>query len=408
VQIVMGAQSCGFGPVSKLVAVSRLLTEHRRIFIGRTVALEFAMANSGAFDEIYDEDALTPVTVRGLIESSELAISVMSANLVFQAAEAGTDAVLIDSLFPFWKLDRSIAEIEKAVDRAVRTSMSVLDMLSEHERVIAAHLIARKSLIQGTEGTRERLGMMSAKARESAIVTSPIIDEQNLARARDSQGEAETRLIINIGGFQNFHLGYQRNNGYLRLIRRWVADLVQDWPELSPAMVCSGAYGSQAAELPGPAVMNVSFRLLPQAELFTAIRNSPYYFLTPGFTSVCEAVALDRLPLALPEQHYGHVFNIQTFSNTTFGCMACRLADCLPDYSVPEGDLPGTRAIARYADRIVDDDELYARFREAINIKIDNYLQLSDQQVTTAIKELEAAFSGVELATVLNMAIDRS
>jgi BarA-like signal transduction histidine kinase len=405
-QIVMGAQSCGFGPVAKLVAVSRLLNGHKRIFIGQTVALDFARANSDAFEEVYDESELTAATVRSLIETSGLAISVMSASLVFQAAEAHRDAVLIDSLFPFWKITTSMSAIEATVDRAVRTSTSVLQALSEHEQVLAAHLLARRSLIQAAEGARERLAIMPARIRESAIITSPIIDEQNLEHARNSDGKAEAQLVINIGGFQNFYLDYKRNNQYLRLIRRWVADLVRDWPEMSPVMVCSGAYGQQASELSHPTAENVSFRLLPQPEFFAAVRNSPYYFLTPGFTAVCEAVALGRLPLALPEQHYGHVFNVRALANTTFGGMACRLADTLPDSPVPEADLPGTRAIAEYAGQIVASEELYAHFRETINKRIDSYVGLSDQQVSAAIKELGAVFSGMRLPAALNLAID--
>ncbi|GAA0457388.1 hypothetical protein ABZ951_03835 [Streptomyces sp. NPDC046215] len=413
-RIVMGAQNCGFGPAAGLVAVSRLLAGHERIFVGDGVAAAFARRNADAFDAVRDTAGAGPAAIDELLRTSDRVVSVMDAALALRAVVAGRPVVMVDSLLSFWQLTRPLAGIRALCASMPRSSFHAADRhlssLSAHERVIAAHLLATHSVVQNFPGVGERAAELAGPGGTGPVVhvTGPIIDVdglRGLPHTARSRAEPEYDLLVNIGGFKNFLLDFDVNNDYLRLLHRWTGDLLRDWPRFPRVLVCGGPFGEHREQDISAAGRHATCRFLPQRALLRQVAGTPHYLLTPGLTALHEAVALGRLPLALHEQHYAHVFTVRRLGGTLFGRTAGRFADVLPEQRIPEDDVAGTAALVEIAGRIREDDGLYARFRRTFNERIERYVSLTPAQRRAGVAELRDALGGEPLSSALAEAV---
>ncbi|MFJ8623729.1 hypothetical protein ACIRD3_12905 [Kitasatospora sp. NPDC093550] len=407
-RLVMGAQNCGFGPAAELVAVSRALPDHHRTFVGDGVAAEFALRNPDAFDEL----RVPPPARRELhhlLRDCDRVVSVMDADLVLRAALADRPVILVDSLFSFWRTDRPLADIRRLCASLPRTGFAAADRhlaeLSPHERVLAAHLLATHSVVQNFPGVRQRIAEFAALGIGRVPRTSgALIDHDGLratGRTEPSRSPAAYDLLVNLGGFRNFLLDFDAHNDYLLLIERWLPDLLRDWPRFHKVLVCGGPFGGHRARTVELAGRQADCRLVPQRELLQHVAVTPHHLMTPGLTALHEALALGRLPLCLPEQHYAHLFTVRRLGQTLFGKTALSLTDLLPDHPVPDDDFTGTAALVEMAGRIRRDDTHYSRFRRRLNERIEQYLDLSPTQHLYAVDELRTALDGPPLSEVL-------
>lgn len=398
----MAAQSFGFGPISKLAAISRLLAEHERLFLGSGSSLQFAQANKTAFDQVCDSEKVDQYHWTELVAGADLLISVMSPEAVFQAVASRRPVIFIDSLFAFWRLERGLAHVVRHLRPDKTSILDVCAKLTVHEAMVAAHLLADVSLVQHGPGADERVMELSAAARGDLLLTGPIIDTQairNTANSRRPAKSSSTSLLINIGGFKNPFVDYEIKNSYLRLLSRWCGDLPVDWPMFDQIVVCGGAYDGSFEANPSD---RLQYALLSQSDFLRAVCESSYYFMTPGLTSLNEAVALKVLPFALPEQHYGHVHNIRALKGTLFAGLASTLGDCVDGYSVPDSDEEGTAAILSAIESILSDQSLYGRFRRTMNSRIDRFLQTPDAVRSAAVDELRSVFDGPDVTEVVS------
>ncbi|MCC3777285.1 hypothetical protein [Streptomyces sp. UNOB3_S3] len=405
-RVVMGAQNCGFGPVAELAAVSRLLACHERVFVGDGVAAAFARANPDAFDDI------RPVSgaVDALLESSDHVVSAMDADLALRAVVARRPVVMVDSLFGFWRLERPLARIHGLCESLPRTGFAAADAhlreLSPHERIVAAHLLATDSVVQNFPGADVRIAAFTALGSGPAVhPTGPIIDHSVIDRTGlpGASGEAppEYDLLVNVGGFRNFLLDFESNNDYLLLLGRWLEDLPRDWPRFRRVLVCGGPFAGHRERTVSSAGRETAFRCLPQREVLRQVANTPAYLLAPGLTALHESLTLGRLPLALHEQHYAHVFTVRRLGGTLFGRTANRFSDVVPYDDVPEDDFAGTAALVRIAGRIRTDDGLYAAFRRSFNERVERYLALTPAQRRDGVRELRDILGGEPVASVV-------
>ncbi|GHG75191.1 hypothetical protein [Streptomyces griseocarneus] len=421
-RILLGAQNCGFGPASVLVAVSRLLPGHERVFVGDGVAAAFARRNSdafGAIHELTDPYGQQSVLLDRLLAGSDQIVSVMDADLVLRAVVARRPVVLVDCLFGFWRHRHSLTRIRRLCADMPRTSFPAarrhLDCLSPHERVLAAHLLADHSVVQNFPGVSRRMAEFTDAGAGGAMhLTGPLVDLEGLREAREGKregsGPAGSRpegsgpdydLLINTGGFKNFLLDFDTNNDYLRLIDRWIPDLLRDWPRFTRVLVCGGPYAGHRESTLRSAGRRVDRRHLPQRELLRQVAATPHCLLAPGLSALHEATLLGRLPLALHEQHYAHVFTLRHLAGTLFGHQAGRFADVLPGHALPEDDLAGTEALVAVAGRIREDDSLYARFRDTFNERIERYLCLTPEQRHGGVAELRRLLDGPPAPAVI-------
>ncbi|MFE3738172.1 hypothetical protein [Streptomyces sp. NPDC059134] len=407
-RIVMGAQNCGFGPAAELVAVSRLLPGHHRVFVGDGVAASFACRNADAFDVIHVMSRSEPVqaaALDALLASCDQVVSVMDAELALRAVVAGRPVVMVDSLFGFWRAERPLAAIGALCAGLPRSSFAAADRhlapLSAHERVLAAHLLARHGIVQNFPGVTDRTAAFAALGTGPVThLSGPLID---LAGVGDVPrgGAPEYDLLINIGGFRNFLLDFDVNNDYLRLLDRWIPDLLRDWPRFPRVLVCGGPFGGRRERSYETAGRRADCRLLPQRALLRQVASVPHYLLAPGLTALHEALALGRLPLGLHEQHYAHLFTVRGLGATLFGRAAGRFADVLPGRRIPEDDVAGTAALVRTAARVRADDTLYALFRRTLNERIEDHVALTAAQRDHGVEELRGVLGGPPLPSVL-------
>lgn len=109
--IVFTAQSFGFGPVSKMLAVSESIRDARKIFFGASVAYDLAKLHK--FDEIHDFSHEDHEEIRELLQRCDLFINVMDFPLCQIARLADVPYFLIDSLLWFWpELPEGIREAD--------------------------------------------------------------------------------------------------------------------------------------------------------------------------------------------------------------------------------------------------------------------------------------------------------
>lgn len=406
-RIVMGAQNCGFGPAAELVAVSRLLSGHERIFVGDGVAAAFARRNADAFDEIRETTGSASTVIDGLLEGCDQVVSVMDAELVVQSVVAGRPVVMVDSLLSFWQLRRPLTGIRDLCDSMPRSSFAAADRhlgaLSPHERVIAAHLLATHGVVQNFPGVPQRMAELVGPGEgmgPAMHVTGSVIDVEGL-RNLPRDAEPEYDLLINVGGFKNFLLDFDVNNDYLRLLHRWLVDLLRDWRRFARVLVCGGPFGAHREQTVTAAGRQAECRFVPQRALLRHVASTPHYLLAPGLTALHEAIALAQLPLAIHEQHYAHVFTVRQLDGTLFGRMAGRFADVLPHHHIAEDDFAGTADLVRIAGRIREDDELYAGFRQTFNERIEQYVSLTPEQREQGVKELRNVLDGDPISSVM-------
>jgi hypothetical protein len=404
-KILMGAQSCGFGPISKLAALSLLVPQHHRVFCGDTVASLYARRNAEAFDELYDTGEPGGGPRSDLLATSDWVVSVMDADLVMRAFAADRPVVMVDSLFSFWQHERPLADLAELCRRAPRGPadrvLSHFEALRPHERILAAHMLATHSVVQNFQGVQERIDRFADLGVGRLHLTGSIVDADALAGAATG-GEPDCDLLINIGGFKNFLLDFDVNNAYLKLFDRWIPDLLSDWKRFAEVTVCCGAFGDGREREVSVGSSRARLRMLSHRDFLRTVATASHYMLTPGLTAIHESVALRQFPMALPEQHFGHVFNLESLPGTLFHRIGARLSAVVPDHPVPQDDFEGTAAINEIAERIGADAWLYKRFRNMMNEWIETFVALDVEQRAAGVEELGGRLGGRPLREVVD------
>jgi hypothetical protein len=409
-RILSSAQACGFGPISKLVAISPLFEGATIDFIGREVALSFAQRHGHRFARIDDGDTQRHEDVAAGLAEADLVVSVMDAELVFWAVRADVPVLFFDSLLSFWLTERSIEELA-ARAQLVRwsddeTARFVFDTLAPHERILMAHLLAARSYAQNFPGVPERIEELTNAGAGHIELCGPIVDRGALEAALAAPPpDRAPDLLINLGGFQNFFLDYDSHNAYLDLLRRWVAELAAAQSELRRVLVCGGAFREPVTEVHGD--VEIEYTLLPHKDFLRHLAHTPLYAVPPSLTSLHEAVILRKLPLLLPEQHYGHIANLRALRGTVVGDTAASLTDLGTRFAVPEDDLEGTRALDQLTRELLADDGGYRGLADYLNKRLADYRRLTDRERDAAVDELGGLLGGPALADLLAKAGDR-
>jgi hypothetical protein len=409
-RILSSAQACGFGPVSKLVAISPLFSDATLDFTGQDVALNFARRHSHRFARISEGDTRRHEDIAAGLDDADLVVSVMDAELVFWAVRADVPVLFFDSLLSFWLTERTMEELA-ARAHLVRwsddqTARLVFETLAPHERILIAHLLATRSYAQNFPGVAARIDSLAKAGADHIELCGPIIDRGALEKALAAPPPDRTPgLLINLGGFQNFFLDYDSHNAYLDLLRRWVTELAASQPDLSRILVCGGAFREPVTETHGG--VEVEYALLPQEQFLRHLAHAPLYAVPPSLTSLHEAVVLRKLPLLLPEQHYGHIANLRALRGTVTGDTAASLTDLGTRFTVPEDDLEGTRALDRLTRELLADEAGYRSLAAHLNQRLTAYRQLTQQQRDAAVDELGGLLGGPNLADLLENAGER-
>ena len=403
-RLLMGAKPMGYGSVAKLTTIAGLVPEHERRFVGEDLTLEFARRNSEVFTSVEECRIESFDAVRPAIEDADCVVSARNPELALWAARLGRPCVFVDSLLGFWRLGRSLGELV-AIGRDVPAAAARMQDCSPHERVVVGHVLATHSIAQRCAGVDERVAELRALGCEHVEPCGPIVDRERLRAAARALPAADgtSEMVLGLGGFENFLLGADHNNAYLALIERWVRDFLAENPDCRQILVCCGVYRRpRTFELDGRRAL---FTVLPHDELVAAVGRARLYLCAPGLTAIHEALALGRVPLLLPEEHYGHVVNVRAFAGTLLGELAVTLADVVDDYAPPDDDLEGTRAAVACAAAIARGDGVYARFRRLLDERTARLAALGADAVAAAVDEAQRVADGAPFAGALSSAL---
>ncbi|MFF8633692.1 hypothetical protein ACF052_05745 [Streptomyces pilosus] len=409
-RIFSSAQACGFGPISKLVALIPLFKGATIDFTGRDVALDFARRHAHRFSRIDEGDTQRYEDVAAGLAGADVVVSVMDAELVFWAVRAEVPVLFFDSLLSFWSTERTIEDLA-ARAQLVRwsddeTARFVFDTLTPHERILVGHLLATRSYAQNFPGVPARIDSLTRAGASHLQLCGPIVDRDALESALSAPPpDGPPDLLINLGGFQNFFLDYESHNAYLDLLRRWVTELASTQAELRRILVCCGAFREPVTETHGD--VRIEYTMLPHKDFLRHLAHAPLYAVPPSLTSLHEAVILRRLPLLLPEQHYGHVSNLRALRGTAIADHAASLIDFGTRFEVPEDDLSGTRALDRLTRELLADEAEYRSFADYLSERLAGYRLLADEERATAVDELGELLGGPTPAGLLERIGDR-
>ncbi len=406
--IILGAQACGFGPVSKLAALARLLPHEDIVFIGDGPALEFAERHRQWFGRIIPclPDALP--SVRSLLVDCDFAVVVMHHELAFWITKFGRPVYFFDSLFGFWVLHHPLSTLADASEsirrQAPQEAHRTFHSFPVHERKLIGHLLARFAYVQNGPRVEERLRGLRACGVQHIELIGSIVDvggkvpDGSLVEWPASNGEG-LEILVNLGGVRNFILEFYKNDYYIDLFERWGRDFLRTHPECRRLLLCCGRYSKPRSEAVGRGLLVREF--LSHDRFVSAVQAADVYMTAPGLTAIHEAVQLGRIPVLVPEQHFSQFYNLVTLGDTGLGRLAVGLADLIDGYEVPDDDLRGSETIIAHAKSLYDDDARYQRFRSELDKRVELARTMSGHERAAILLELRGLFDGTTLGQVV-------
>lgn len=398
-----GAQPFGFGPAAKLVAMVNHLDAMRTSFYGNGIALRYAQVNGDRFDTVEEFDFGGLDAATRLVGGFDCALSVMEPRLVLACVRRNVPVMFFDSLFGFWRLDHDLADLADAA-RTIRAgadahALATFDALSVHESMVVAHMIATRSYAQMFPGVASRRDQLVELGFDTVTATGSMTDLAEIEHLRGLEPRLPRTLVLNLGGFTNAFLDYDRRGGYVDILLAWAEHVAATRTDFDEIVVCTGAFGDSFERRVGNAVLRCG--LVPHAEFLRLVARRPVYLTPPGLTSLHEAVVLGTPAMLLPSQHYGHEFNRESLAGTAAARWSTSFDDLGVPVDLPDDDLAGTIALAELADRVRTDEALLAAFVAGMDRALDAFVARTARDSEQWITDLGAVFAGEPIARVM-------
>lgn len=307
IAVVSSAEPYGFGPVSKLGALSAEMIRrgHWVDFVGSGTAIEFANRNEERFSSLAALGSRT--SFEGLDPGRyDLALSVMDPSLIAWAKACNLPSIYVDSLFWAWEWPSSAAREwsgladDIALRKDATEAVAAIQQLPMHASQFAAHHIADLSLVQQVPSTGDR----SAKRGIPGDVRSvgAIVDLTERAPGiRDSWLVSASGVLNELTPLSE---GIAWTNIVLTLLEEAIAEVGTTLP-----VTLTGH--RQVFDHARPARNSRICRTsLSHRSLLQHLNHSVACLAPPGLTTMLEAVCYDTPLILLPAQHYGHTKNI--------------------------------------------------------------------------------------------------
>jgi hypothetical protein len=116
-------------------------------------------------------------------------------------------------------------------------------------------------------------------------------------------------------------------------------------------------------------------------------------------TALHETLKLGRLPLFLPEEHYGHMMNVLGLGSTRVGRRAIQLREILPEVAIPHDDFEGTAVLISMMEAIASSEMLYEKLRERLLRGIGEHMAVESPELE--LQELRAFLDGPNLTELV-------
>ncbi|OHD27727.1 MAG: hypothetical protein A2Y34_08840 [Spirochaetes bacterium GWC1_27_15] len=407
-KILLGAKSCGFGPVSKMITIAKLLNEnHSLSFLGIDTSLIYSESNRELFTNIYNINPKDCKNYHNIFKENDKVISVMDEEIGFWAIKYNKPLYFFDSLFFFWIISNDLTSL---IDKAYKIKQMELlpayelfHTLTVHERKVVIHILATKSFTQNYPGVQNRIELLKEYGLNNIILTGPIINinKEEIDESQSIENEYFD-ILINLGGFKNFILDFDKNNYYLKLIEKWIIDFSYEFPQFKKILIAGGAYDKEKKEINNNSV-NIKYRFLKHNIFVESLKKSKYIFSPAGLTTLIESVSLNKLPFLLSEQHYGSYINYESLNGTLLYDISFSLKNIFSDIVITNDDYKGSLEIINYTEKILKNKNLYKKFCDITFIKINNFINLNDNFIDKALTEINSLFTGLDLSEAVKI-----
>lgn len=402
-RVILACEPNGFGPVSKLTAIARLLPEAERIFVGDAGAYAFARRNSDCFEHYLtiDEFRRNPDLAAGC----DFAMVVMEPDVTFDLVQLGVPVYLFDSLLEFWLLPNGLAPLAAAAGAILGgppdSARATFAGFAIHERKVLAHMIATCSFAQNFPGVPERIQALRQLGYGNVGLLGSIIDlPPSAPPPRTPRDDGSWSMLINLGGVQNFAIRFHDNDYTIDLFELWAERFLRDTPDCRSVIICCGRY--READTKRVAGGTLVRRFAPRSEFMELLESADVVLSTPGRTTLHEAVHLRKVPILLPEQHHNQYCNIMALGQTALGrLLSVPLGDVIPLGDLPDDDMAGTLHIIECTRQVLTGEALFQRLDDMLRARIRAFRALGPGEHEALIEDLAGYLRGADFAATV-------
>lgn len=347
-RLVCTATAFGYGPVSKLLTVCKLLAQHRLEFVGTGVALELAR-HAQCFSGIYEADPASregQAVLRDLLAGADLLVNVLEPTALDAAWECRIPCCYIDSLFWMWA------------------------GLPSECNDVACYVVQR---FPGVSEKQKHFGHQVANLRP----VGPIVDRAYLGKE-----SREDLLLINLSGLESPFARVSDGLLYPEPVVAALVEALRGTPWSNVVVAGNRAVMAQLEQRYGRP--GLAFRHLSHEDFLRLLARSRMLLSSPGLTATYEALVY-RTPIRfLPPQNYSQALMLGLHRQSGLADLSLGWNDLYADAAIPP-DLPedeGVRRVLRSIQRFGEDADgqrtAQAIFRNMLSFSLpDSDCQLS-------------------------------
>lgn len=306
--IIASAEPYGFGPVSKLAAICRMLRNSGYMihFVGSGTAFTYASVEPEAFDT---------ATLGGANEMSRLlgetgsliALSAMDPLLPLCARTRGVPSVYVDSLFWMWDWPD-----EEALDASWQREIlhgdgdweNTLSRMSMPEAEYVGHRASTVSAVQRTPST------LDAADRPSSLL--PVVETGAIVDTSRIASSPRSHWLVSLSGLTNPLVSTEQAVAWADATVKIFVDSVKR-ADLAGAPIHLTGNAQVLSHL--ETSPDVFFRPRTSGEVLELMNGALGCFTPPGLTTLFECAAYACAVIPGPPQHYAHETILREFAD---------------------------------------------------------------------------------------------
>jgi hypothetical protein len=399
-RIILGASSFGFGPVSKLGAIANLLNGFERLFVGDGTAYQFARRNPNCYEKILSIDEFTAHPA--IWKRCDFSVIVMEPDLAFQLIQLGIPTYYFDSLLDLWILPDGIAPLASATAKIRQSSVErgkhIFHSFSLHERKVLAHMLSRRAFAQNFPGVPQRVAELHRLGFGTVELLGSMIDPtaSTVGAQRKTEAEDGWSMVITLGGVCNPFIGFFENDYIIDLMERWAAAFLASRDDCREVVLCCGRYGAPTSRRIGRGRLVRQFAA--HDEFIALLKNAEVLISAPGRTTLHEAYQLRKVPVLLPEQHYGQHVSLKKLEGTGLGTFSLPLNTIVDLPTLPLSPPKATDIIVSRIRHILDSNDLFLRFDRMLRTRVQNVRGLDSVTRYQILDEIKPFVTGQNFA----------
>lgn len=315
-RVLVTAEPYGFGPSSKMLAITRELVKISGVtadFVGTGTAASAARRESEIFGRVTDLERDHADQLVEAVRGYGLVVSVMEPSLSLVCATQNIPCLYVDSLFWMWDWPDHLAEPGSHTERLIRCLTNSFDLskraaleealsLPMHEAQYVAHRVATHLYCQdyGDLAASE-----STATRDACTVrhVGAIVDRPCGGRGIESKS---FNLVVSVSGLSNDLTDTSLASGWAYSVLDTLDEAIRG-TVFEDFCVRVGGNGDVLSVLPISSSWNLDIRpWSSHRDFMFDLACADALLAPPGITSIAEAWAVGVPFVSLPSQHYAH------------------------------------------------------------------------------------------------------